>query len=332
MVLVTGGTGFLGSWLICQLLESGQQVRAIRRRTANLKEFEFIANIFFNGDNEALNKLEWVEGDILDIPSLEEAMAGCDQVYHAAAVVSFNRRDHQQMRKANVEGTANVANLCLELGVKQLCYISSVAALGRTGDEKPIDENTPWENSRFNTEYSKTKHRAELEVWRAIEEGLTAVILNPSIINGPGDWQKGTCRMYRNIKKGLPFYTHGGGGYVDVRDVCRAALMLMDKQVFGERYLLSTENILYKDFFDMIAVGLKAKAPSFYVAPWLSRIGLPLEILRSKLMNSEPIVTKELATTAHLVSRYSSAKIIEQHGFQFTPIEESVAYACGLYG
>ncbi|MSQ79940.1 MAG: NAD-dependent epimerase/dehydratase family protein [Flavobacteriaceae bacterium] len=331
MVLVTGGTGFLGSWLICHLLESGQQVRAIKRQTSSLKEFEFIANIFFKENKEALSRLEWVGGDILDIPSLEEAMAGCEKVYHAAAVVSFNKRDHQMMRLTNVEGTANVANLCLELRVQQLCYISSVAAFGRTGNDTPIDEKTSWENSRFNSEYSKTKHQAELEVWRAIEEGLNAVILNPSIINGPGDWHKGTCRMYHNIKKGLPFYTHGGGGYVDVRDVCRAAIMLMDKQVSGEQFLLSSQNVLYKDFFDKIAAGLQVKAPSIYVAPWLSRIGLPLEVLRSKLMKSDPIVTKELATTAHIVSRYSSAKIIEQHGFQFTLLDESVRYTCYWY-
>src|SRR5436190_10222545 len=211
MVLVTGGTGFLGSYIIKELIEKGYSVRAIRRSN---KVPHYIPN-------EILSKTEWIEADVLDVVALQEAMENIDTVIHSAGVVSFVKKDRKKMYQVNVEGTANVVNMALEKNVRRFIYISSVAALGRKTTASHVNEEKKWEESKVNTHYAKSKYKAELEVWRGISEGLEGVILNPSTILGYGDWNTGSCAIFRNIYTGFKWYTSGINGFVDVEDVAR---------------------------------------------------------------------------------------------------------------
>jgi len=331
MILVTGGSGLVGTWLICKLLLQGKEVRAIKREKTDLSDFEFVCELN-HITPQHLQKIQWVNGDINDIVSLENAMRGCDYIYHCAALVSFKQSDRDLMMEVNVEGTANVVNTATALGVKKLIYASSVAALGRKkSGMEAIDEDTKWESSGNNSNYAISKYKAEMEVWRGIEEGLPAAMVNPGIINGPGTWQRSNGKMYYNIYKGLPFYTKGSGGYVDVRDVVNAMIQLMESDIVAQRYVLVGENLTILDCFNRIADALKKKRPTIYIGPFLSEIGWRIYGVYSYLMGKEPIVTKELARTAHLHSMYSSEKINRELGFQFTPMSASIQYCADAF-
>ncbi|RZM11521.1 MAG: SDR family NAD(P)-dependent oxidoreductase, partial [Pedobacter sp.] len=208
MILVTGGTGFLGSYIIKELIEKGYQVRALRR-SSHLPSY-IPAAIF--------DKVDWVEGDILDVVSLDEAMDGIDTVIHSAAIVSFSKKERSKMYQVNVNGTANVVNLALENNIKKLVHISSVAAIGRTADGQQVDETKKWEESKVNTHYARSKYKAEMEVWRGMGEGLEAVVLNPATIIGYGDWHSGSSAIFKNVYHEFPWYTGGLNGFVDVED------------------------------------------------------------------------------------------------------------------
>ncbi|MDZ4757181.1 MAG: NAD-dependent epimerase/dehydratase family protein [Bacteroidota bacterium] len=331
MILVTGGSGLVGTWLICKLLLQGKEVRAIKRVQTDFSDFELVSKLN-SITPEHLQKLQWVLGDINDIISLENAMRGCDYIYHCAALVSFKQKDRDLMMEVNVEGTANVVNTALALRVKKLIYASSVAALGRSqSGVEAIDEDTKWETSGNNSNYAISKYKAEMEVWRGIEEDLPAAMVNPGIINGPGTWQRSNGRMYYNIYKGLPFYTKGGGGYVDVRDVVNAMIQLMESDIVAQRYVMVGENLSILDCFNMIADNLKKKRPHIYIGPFLSEIGWRIFGVYSYLTGKEPIVTKELARTALLESKYSSDKIKRELGFKFIPMTESIKYCSEVF-
>ncbi|MBK7440418.1 MAG: NAD-dependent epimerase/dehydratase family protein [Bacteroidetes bacterium] len=209
MILVTGANGLVGSYLCRFLVNQGNQVRAIKRPESNLRLVADIAN-----------KIEWVDGDVNDISSLDDAMLGVEQIYHCAAVISYVGKNANHLMQVNVEGTANVVNLALDNNIKKLVHISSIAALGRTGKKDEIvTEATPWDRKNLTSDYSISKFLAEREVWRAMAEGLNAVIVNPSIIVGAGNWDSGSCKLFTTIYNGFKYYTNGVTGYVDVRDV-----------------------------------------------------------------------------------------------------------------
>lgn len=309
----------------------GKEVRAIKREKTDLSDFELVCKLN-NITPEHLQKLQWINADINDIVSLENAMLGCDYIYHCAALVSFKQSDRDLMMEVNVGGTANVVNTAIVKGVKKLIYASSVAALGRKQSGlEAIEEDTKWESSGNNSNYAISKYKAEMEVWRGIEEGLPAAMVNPGIINGPGTWQRSNGRMYYNIYKGLPFYTKGSGGYVDVRDVVNAMIQLMDSDITRQRYVLVGENLTIADCFDMIADALGKKKPSIYIGPFLSEIGWRIFGVYSYITGKEPIVTKELARTAHLHSMYSSEKIKRELNFKFTPMSVSIKYCADAF-
>ena len=226
MILVTGGTGLLGSHLLFQLVKHGKKVRAIKRKGSNTAMVERIFSYYSDDPHGIFSSIEWMDADILDYGAMEDALDGIEEVYHCAAVVSFDSRDHNLMKKVNTGATANLVNLCLHHKVKKFCHVSSIATLGRTDNDGVTDEETYWKTSRKNSFYSVSKYGAEREVWRAMEEGLNAVIVNPSVILGPGFWH-GNSGLFRLVDHGLKYYTEGVNGYVDVRDVANAMILLM---------------------------------------------------------------------------------------------------------
>ena len=299
-ILVTGATGFVGSHLMRHLLEKGYLcIRGIKRGGSRM---DLVRDV--------LDQVEWVEGDILDVPFLEEVMEGVSVVFHCAAIVSFDPRDFKRMYEINGEGTANVVNMALESGVEHFIYVSSTAAIGRNERESHIDEDTKWETSKLNTHYAISKYLGDQEVWRGGAEGLKVAIVNPSVILGVQFWDHGTGRMFRQVWDGLRFYTSGVTGFVDVKDVVRFMVLLMEEGIGDERFVLSAENLGYKDVFDMIAKVLGKGAPSIQVTPLLSSLAWRVEWVRGLVTGLRPLITKETALTSGHSYYYSSAKAL----------------------
>lgn len=329
MIAVTGATGFLGAHLVCRLLLQGKAVRALKRTKSNQEEFDYIYSLYFSNTLPS-GSLTWMEADILDLPALDEAFNGADEVYHCAAVVSFNPSDKDYMMKANVEGTANVVNTCLDKNIKRLAYISSIAALGREKSGTEITEKTKWAESKHNSAYAISKYKAEMEVWRGVEEGLNAVIVNPGVILGSGKWDKGSCVLFNMVHKGMPFYTNGVNGYVDVEDVADAAIFLMNNNHFNERYILVSENMNMKWFLDKTATLLGAKKASIEVKKALAEISWRVFKVRAFFTGKKPSITKETARASLNKFYYNSDKI-KQLGFGFKPIEKTLQDACANF-
>ncbi len=233
MIFVTGASGLLGSHLVQALVQNHQTVSALYR--SSIPRFK------------GSEKVTWIEGDILDMPNLEEALQNVQFVYHCAAMVSFHPKHKHDLYTTNVEGTANVVNACLNAGVQKLLYVSSVSALGRGTGGAATDENSQWSAEQSST-YGKTKYLAEMEVWRGIGEGLEAVIVNPSIILGAGEWTKGSSQIFKTVYEEFPWYTEGTTGFVDVADVVTAMILLMNSNITAQRFIVSAENRQYKEF------------------------------------------------------------------------------------
>lgn len=321
-VLVTGGTGFLGSYIIKQLVEKGYNVRAIRRGS----------KIPFWIEKEIIDKVHWVEGDVLDVIALQDVMEGVNTVIHCAAVVSFDKKDRKQMYQVNVEGTANVVNMALEKGVRRMVHISSVAALGRTTNGDHVTEEKKWEESKTNTHYAISKFKAELHVWRGMSEGLEAVILNPATILGYGDWHSSSCAIFRQMHDGFKWYTSGINGFVDVEDVARVAILLMESNLCEQRYIACGDNWTFKKLQEQIAEGFGVVPPKKAASTFLLGVAWRLECLKSKLTGNKPLLTRESAKVAQSQTYFDSRKLLEAlPGFTFTPLEETIKQACDKY-
>lgn len=337
-VFITGATGFVGSHIARRYLAAGHTVSALKRPTAN---YGMLTNV--------AEQITWHDGDLLDIPSLEAAIQsgvdtsgvdapGCD-VIHAAAVVSFAPKDRRRMERANVEGTANVVNVCLKAGVRKLGYVSSVAALGRppaqtgTADAPVvIDERQKWEDSPNNSFYAQTKYRAELEVWRGVAEGLNAVLVCPSIVLGAGDWNRSSLQLIRYVADENPVYPAGLANYVDVLDVADALYGLIQSNVSNERYILSGGTIPYRRLLEQIAAGLHKRPPTTRVSPVLTRVLWPLEAVRAWLTGREPLITRETARSAGAAYRYDGRRIEQALSFQYRPLAETIGRIAAAFG
>ncbi|MBS4013792.1 MAG: NAD-dependent epimerase/dehydratase family protein [Bacteroidetes bacterium] len=332
MILVTGGSGLVGSHLLFQLSKTQNEVLAIKRENSDLSVIKKIFNFYDIENGETLfEKIKWLDADVTDIFSLLKAFEGVEKVYHCAAVVSFNPSDIASMIEINVNGTANVVNACIEKGVKKLIHCSSIAAIGKPNTGNYIDESIIWKTSPRNSNYAISKFGAEREVWRGIEEGLNAAIVNPSVIIGPGDPSRSSGQLYRQIQKGLKFYTTGITGFVDVRDVSAAMILLMESDINSQRFILNSENLQYKLIFDMLAKEIGVKPPSIKAGKFLTQIAWRLEKVRSVFSGKKPLITKETVRNAANVSYYSNKKIIEKTGYSFIPINDAIKNTCRFY-
>ncbi len=330
MILVTGGTGLLGSHLLFDLVKQDKPVRAIFRNTGKKERVRKAFSYYTDHPEELFARIHWMEADLMDDGAMEMALDGISEVFHAGAIVSFYPKDHNQMLKINVAGTANLVNLALHWKIEKFCYVSSIATLGRAENDGENNEDTFWVPSKKNSVYSQSKYAAEREVWRGIAEGLNAVIVNPSVILGPGFWEDNSG-LFRLVYQGLKYYTKGVNGYVDARDVARAMIELMENELFGERFIVSAENLSYHQLFMLMAKYLDKPAPSFHVLPVLTQIAWRVEAVRSFVTRSKPEVTREMATTAAQIYTYSNQKIRERLGIEFISPEESIREICGFF-
>ncbi|WP_299366128.1 NAD-dependent epimerase/dehydratase family protein [Winogradskyella sp.] len=333
MILVTGGTGLVGAHLLFKLANNGENIRATYRREKTLKR---VAHVFsyFSDDAESLFKsIEWVEADINDIPKLQNAFKGVTYVYHCAAFVSFEPNEYYQLRKINIEGTANIVNLCISNAIKKLCYVSSIAALGHhENPEKLINEQTAWNREEDNSVYAITKYGAELEVWRGTQEKVDAIVVNPGIILGAGYWKGGSSgNLFRQIHNGMRYYVNGIVGYVDVFDVVNAMIELMEKDIKNENFILVSENLSFKDFQYKVAKALNVAPPKKEAKPWLLNVAWRLDWLKHKLFGTRRSLSKQTAKSAISIAKYDNSKLKKTLGFEFKPIDQSINEVCQLY-
>ncbi|WP_458628546.1 SDR family oxidoreductase [Winogradskyella sp. PC D3.3] len=333
MILVTGGTGLVGSHLLFQLLKSDAPIRAIYRREQTLARVKNVFSYFSNDAETLFNKIDWVEADVNDIPKLEAAFKNISQVYHCAAFVSFEPDKYNELRKINIEGTANIVNLSISHKIKKLCYVSTIAAIGHhSNPEKLINEQTDWNAEEENSVYAITKYGAELEVWRGTQEGLDAVIVNPGIILGAGYWNGGSSgSLFKRIYKGLPYYTKGITGYIDVWDVVNTMEQLMKSSIKNEGFILISENLSFKSFFTKTAKQLGVKPPTKEAKPWLLAIGWRLDWLNHKLFGKRRNLSKQTAKSAVSITNYDASKIKNSLNLKFKSIDNSIEDVCQLF-
>jgi len=320
MVLVTGGSGFVGRHLVRLLSAEGVRVRALY-------------NSHMPGKDMQLPGIEWVQCDLLDIFAIEEVMEGIEDVYHCAAIVTFDARMAEKMLHFNPESTANIVNQALEQGIHKLVYVSSIAALGRNGTvNKNTSEEQEWGESRYNSAYGLSKYLAENEVWRGIGEGLNAVIINPSVILGAGDFTTGSPQIMNLANKEFPFYTSGINGWVDVQDVVRVMVMLMGSDVESERYIVSEGDHSYRDIFTIMAQALGKKPPTLHAGPLITGIAWRLGAVYSRISGRPAVITRETSRTAHGRSSYNNGKLLAAFPqFAYTPIADTIARMAHAY-
>jgi nucleoside-diphosphate-sugar epimerase len=327
MIFVTGGTGLIGSHLLFELTKQGKKVRALKRSSSNVNLVRNLFSAYSDESGSGYNLIEWVDGDIEDYHSIFNLLQGAEEVYHCAAMVSFSKSDVHRMLEVNVQGTANIVDASIEAGIKRFCHVSSVASLGSSTDGNPVSEKTFWGKSKGKSGYAVSKFRSEMEVWRGMELGLNAVIVNPSVVIGPGQWNSGSGLLFGTIAKGFPFYTLGVTGYVDVRDVVLAMVSAMEQGMWGERYLLNGENISHKEVFTLIAIEMGKKPPSIKVTSLMSSMAWPLAWFASVFTRKAPAITRDTARSGHKKTYYSSALAEKDLGLKFRPISSAVSNA-----
>ncbi len=315
MILVTGATGLVGSHLIKALVAQGKSVRALYRSEIP--------------SSHELNNVDWFNADILDIVALEEAMIGITQVYHCAAIVSFTATNKKSLHHTNIEGTANIVNACLNANIEKLLFVSSVAALGRIREDQAINETMNWTEETSNSEYGKSKYLAELEVWRGMGEGLKVVVVNPVIILGASDWSKGSTAIFKSAYDEFPWYTEGSSGFVDVLDVVEAMILLMESSICDQRFILSGENLPYRDIFTMIANAFHKKAPHKKVTALLAEIVWRFEGIKGRITGKSPLLTKETSITARATVHFDNSKLLKAlPQFQYRNMQTSINRIC----
>lgn len=323
MVLVSGGTGLVGAHLLLHLIENGDTVRAIYR---NITSIQKTKALFLRYKKESLfEKIEWIQADITDVPSLEMAFENVKYVYHCAALISFDPKDEDLLRKINIEGTANIVNFCVAKTVKKLCYISSIAALGDLKEnEKIITEEAEWNPEKQHSDYAISKYGAEMEIWRGQQEGLDTVIVNPGIIIGPGFLEQGSGILFKKVANGLPFYTKGVTGFIAVPDVVQITIQLMKNEYSNERFNLIAENLIFRDLLNAIADSLNVKRPYIHANPLLMNLSYKIDWFVSNVFGRKRKLDRATARASYSKNWYSNEKISSTLDAEFLDIHHYI--------
>jgi len=328
MILVTGGTGLVGSYLLHSLISDGCEVKALHREASSFDVTKRIFGYMSNNPFQLFERIQWVQGDLLDIYSLTEALKGVDEVYHCAAIISFDSRGKAKMIQSNINGTSNLVNACLARGVRKICHVSSIATLGRAENDGIIDEQTQWKTSRNNSGYAISKYGAERELWRGAEEGLQVVIVNPSLILGAGEPSNSSVRLFHTIRKYSRFYTEGMNGYVDVRDVVKVMRKLMESSITNRRFVVNSQNLTYRELFTQVAEHCQTTNPQIHIPRFVLSLMWRIEKLRSLITGKLPLVTRETVRTSFNNYRYSSDEVKKVLNIEFIPVRQTIDDMC----
>jgi len=330
MILVTGGTGLVGSHLLLELTRNGEKVRAFRRENSDIEKVRKTFSWYEPGNESLFQSIEWFTGDLMDIFSVEDAMQGVNDVYHCAGKVSFDYSERKSLMQINQKTAENLVNVSLQKGIRKFCHVSSISTLGRSKQGETVTEQHFWKTSRKNSVYAISKYAAEREIWRGIEEGLNAVIINPSVILGPGDWNNGSSKIFKTVWKGLPFYTSGSNGYVDVRDVAKIMVKLMESEISGKRFIVSTNDLTYKQLITMIAHAFGKKGPHFRFLPWMGEIGWRIEGFKL-IIGKKPTFTREVTRTSFKEFYYNNSEIKQAINYDFIPLTKTISDTVAIF-
>lgn len=333
MILVTGGTGLIGAHLLYELVSQGHSVRALRRSSSSDRVVRKIFHYYAPDAEKLLKTITWCDGDITDRASLEAAFEGVEQVFHCAAVVSFDPKEEAHIIHTNVQSTQNIVALCLSHGVQKLCHLSSVAALARDhkATEVHLTEAAPLEFFEGASAYARSKALAEQEVWKSMEKGLQAFIVNPTIVLGPGDWDKSSAKLFGTIWKGLKFYTEGSNSFVDVRDVATVMVQLMQRDISGERFIVTAENLPFRTVFNGIADGLGVARPSIKTTFWMGELAWRANAVLSFFTGKPPLLTRDAVAAARKHYSFANEKVKQRLGFEFLSVEQSTEDTCRIF-
>ncbi len=324
MILVTGSTGLLGSHLLVELTLHDFKIRASYRNKAKIQEVEKLFQFYHKSQaKELFSKIEWIKCDLLDLSELNELFRDVEFVYHCSGKVSFCKTDFNACFRNNREVTANIVNYCLHSNVKKLCYVSSTAAIGNNpnGLTTELDK---WANGKTISGYSVSKFSAEKEVWRGIEEGLNAVIINPCVILGPGDWNESSLTIFKTAKRGISFFPSGRNAIVDARDVAKSMRLLMRSDIHSERFLCVGLNITFQDLFSELCLQFGNKAPSIYVPRWLTLIVSTISETFNRITGKKSGLSVETAYSAYKSIEYDNSKLKNAIEIEFHKLDETI--------
>lgn len=328
MILVTGATGILGRVIVLQLLKQGKSVVAAKRKSSNIEEVKDSYKFYTETPEAFFDRIKWVDVDFDNMFSLENALRGIEEVYHCAATVSFHPADQRRMYHTNIEGTKNLLFACEGSGVKKFCFVSSIAVLDGINEKGETDESSDYNQKLDHSAYAVSKHFSEMEVWRAAAEGLNTVIVNPGIIIGSGNWTQSSGLIFENLAR--PYTFSGGASYVDVRDVAKVSIELMDKNIFNERFILISENKRYYEMGSYVREKLGLSAPKIIPSALLT-VGRVLNFLFGWLFSPLRMVDKVNTESVTSFSTVSNNKIVNTLGFNFIPVNESIDFHLGNY-
>ena len=323
MTLVTGATGILGRVIVLELLKRGKKVRATKRKTSNLEEVRHSFKFYTENPDEFFNKIEWVHIDFDDIDSLKIAVNGVEEVYHCAAKVSFHPDARKKIYHTNIDGTKNLLYACENSSVKKFCFVSSIAVLDGFNEKGMMDEDSDFNSKLEHSAYAESKHFSEMEVWRASAEGLNVVIVNPGMIIGSGNWNESSGLIYENFTKGFSF--SGGTSYVDVRDVAKISVELMEKNIFGERFILISENKRYSEMTNFVRNKLGKSTPKILSKSVLNFAKI-LNFCFGWFIPSLKMANKVNIESVTNLNPVSNQKIRERLDYEFIPVEESLDF------
>ncbi len=330
MILVVGGTGLVGSHLLFHLVSKGNSVAAIYRQGSDLDKVKGVFSYYTDTPQELFNTIRWVEADITDIPSMEVAFSGITSVYHCAALISFDPRDFKSLQKINVEGTANIVNLCLACDITKLCYVSSIATIGKSTGSSPVTELSGW-NSNDPNVYALSKHQAEMEVWRGAQEGLQVVIVNPGLIIGPGYWDRGSGRLFRISARGRTYYPPGGSGFITVNDVVKIMVSLMESDIRDERFILIDKNLTFKEILSNVAREFGKNTPKKQLKYWQLNLMWRLDWLISRVTGRDRLLTKKGVKAMKQQQHYSNKKVVGILDYEFELMAEAIYFSCNRF-
>ena len=324
MILVTGGTGLVGAHLLYQLVSSNQNVKATYKDQKSLEKTARIFSYYTTNHKALFKKITWVKANLTNLPELTLAFNKITQVYHCAAYINFDPRAFNTLKKTNIEGTANIVNLCLAYNIEKLCYVSSIATLGTTAKDTLVTERNVWNPETDNNVYAISKYGAEMEVWRATQEGLDAVIVNPGVIIGPGNWDSGTGQLFKKANKGLKYYTTGTVALVDVNDVVNIMILLLNSSIKNKRFIVVAKNETYKTFLNTLCNAVNRKAPKKTATALLLKAAWILDWIKSGIMRTPRSITKQMANTLLSKTTYSNAAIKDALNYNFKDIETTI--------
>ena len=326
MILVTGGTGLVGSHLLFRLVEKGHAVRAIYREGSNLERIKKLFSHYSDKSDALFQKIDWAPADINDIPALEKAFSDIDQVYHCAALISFDPQAFRRLRKINAKGTANIVNLCLSNSVEKLCYASTIGTIGRSLNGEMATEETEWTDTEVNV-YALTKYSAEMEVWRGAQEGLKVVMVNPGVIIGPTDWNKGSGALFTTANRGYNYYPPGGTGFITVHDVVKMMMQLMESSIENQRYIAVAENLSYREILQRVSKALGKNPPKRQLKFWQLKVFRLIDIIWSTITGNQRKLTKNSIRALKNRQFFDNKKATGHLNFEFEDLSETIRFS-----